>query len=178
MSEAGSNPTPNPSPTHGSGEQDAGRLPLSAPEGGPGGEVKPEPWEVLDSEYLLRSPWRDFRKDRVRLHTGDEIVYSYMEAPDAAFVVPLTADGRIATVRQYRHPVRAWVWEVVGGGVGPEGPLGTARKELKEEIGIPLSPVRLKCALLGLGVLKLALHKGRGTPLPEEWAGLDELELS
>jgi ADP-ribose pyrophosphatase len=97
--------------------------------------VKPEPWEVLDSEYLLRSPWRDFRKDRVRLHTGDEIVYSYMEAPDAAFVVPLTADGRIATVRQYRHPVRAWVWEVVGGGVGPEGPLGTARKELKEEIG-------------------------------------------
>jgi nitrogen fixation NifU-like protein len=50
--------------------------------------------------------------------------------------------------------------------------------ELKEEIGIPLTPVRLKCALLGLGVLKLALHKGRGTPLPEEWAGLEELELS
>jgi nitrogen fixation NifU-like protein len=50
--------------------------------------------------------------------------------------------------------------------------------ELREEIGIPLTPVRLKCALLGLGVLKLALHKGRGTPLPEEWAGLDELELS
>ena len=29
--------------------------------------------------------------------------------------------------------------------------------------------VRLKCAILGLGVLKLALHKARGTPLPEEW---------
>jgi nitrogen fixation NifU-like protein len=53
-----------------------------------------------------------------------------------------------------------------------------SRDELREEIGIPLTPVRLKCALLGLGVLKLALHKGRGTPLPEEWAGLDELELS
>jgi hypothetical protein len=26
-------------------------------------------------------------------------------------------------------------------------------------------------------VLKLALHKGKGTPLPEEWAGLDDLEL-
>ena len=47
-----------------------------------------------------------------------------------------------------------------------------------DEVGIPLTPVRLKCALLGLGVLKLALHKGRGTPLPEEWAGLEELELS
>ena len=31
--------------------------------------------------------------------------------------------------------------------------------ELLEEIGIPLTPVRLKCALLGLGVLKVALHK-------------------
>jgi nitrogen fixation protein NifU and related proteins len=49
--------------------------------------------------------------------------------------------------------------------------------ELLEEVGIPLTPVRLKCALLGLGVLKVALHKGRGTPLPEEWAGLDDLEL-
>ena len=42
-------------------------------------------------------------------------------------------------------------------------------QELVDELGIPLTPVRLKCAILGLGVLKLALHKARGTPLPEEW---------
>ena len=52
-----------------------------------------------------------------------------------------------------------------------------SRDELLEEVGIPLTPVRLKCALLGLGLLKVALHKGKGTPLPEEWSGLDELEL-
>jgi nitrogen fixation NifU-like protein len=51
------------------------------------------------------------------------------------------------------------------------------RDELLDEVGIPLTPVRLKCALLGLGVLKVALHRAKGTPLPEEWAGLDELEL-
>ncbi len=45
------------------------------------------------------------------------------------------------------------------------------REELLDEIGIPLTPVRLKCALLGLSTLKLALHKAKGTPLPEEWAG-------
>ena len=50
-----------------------------------------------------------------------------------------------------------------------------SRDELLDEVGIPLTPVRLKWALLGLGVLKLALHKGRGTPLPEEWAGLEGL---
>jgi nitrogen fixation NifU-like protein len=51
-------------------------------------------------------------------------------------------------------------------------------EELLEEIGIPLTPVRLKCAVLGLGVLKVALHRSKGTPLPVEWAGLDELEIS
>ena len=53
-----------------------------------------------------------------------------------------------------------------------------SRDELLEEVGIPLTPIRLKCALLGLGVLKVALHRAKGTPLPEEWAGLaDELEF-
>ncbi len=51
------------------------------------------------------------------------------------------------------------------------------KDDLLEEIGIPLTPIRLKCALLGLGVLKVALHRAKGTPLPQEWAGLDELEL-
>jgi nitrogen fixation NifU-like protein len=41
-------------------------------------------------------------------------------------------------------------------------------------IGIPLSPVRLKCALLGLGVMKVALHRHSGTPLPASWPGLDD----
>jgi nitrogen fixation protein NifU and related proteins len=52
------------------------------------------------------------------------------------------------------------------------------RDELLDEIGIPLTPVRLKCALLGLSTLKLALHKAKGTPLPDEWAGAaSDLEL-
>ena len=56
---------------------------------------------------------------------------------------------------------------------------GMSQEELLEEVGIPLTPVRLKCALLGLGVLKVALHKAKGTPLPGEWASLaDELELT
>ena len=48
------------------------------------------------------------------------------------------------------------------------------RDDILEEVGIPLTPVRLKCALLGLTTLKLALHKEKGTPLPD---GLDDLEL-
>jgi nitrogen fixation NifU-like protein len=52
------------------------------------------------------------------------------------------------------------------------------KEELLEEIGIPLTPIRLKCALLGLGVLKVALHKAKGTPLPDGLAGFDDVELT
>jgi nitrogen fixation protein NifU and related proteins len=38
--------------------------------------------------------------------------------------------------------------------------------------------IRLKCAMLGLTTLKVALHKAKGTPLPEGLAGYDELSLS
>lgn len=48
---------------------------------------------------------------------------------------------------------------------------------MMNESGTPLTPIRLKCALLGLGVLKVALHKAVGTPLPAEWAGIDEVEF-
>lgn len=41
----------------------------------------------------------------------------------------------------------------------------------------PLTPVRLKCALLGLTTLKVALHRAKGTPPPEGLEGLDELDL-
>lgn len=53
------------------------------------------------------------------------------------------------------------------------------KEELLDEVGIPLTPVRLKCALLGLGVLKVALHRAKGTPLPEEWGtSASEISLS
>ena len=47
------------------------------------------------------------------------------------------------------------------------------KEELIDEVGIELTPIRLKCAILGLGVLKVALHRAKGTPLPDEWQGLD-----
>jgi nitrogen fixation NifU-like protein len=51
------------------------------------------------------------------------------------------------------------------------------KDELLAEIGVPLTPVRLKCAMLGLTTLKVALHKAKGTPLPDGLAGFDELDL-
>jgi ADP-ribose pyrophosphatase len=118
-----------------------------------------QPWEVLRSEYLLRTPWRSVRSDWLKIHTGDEVRYDYLEAPDAAFVVPLTTDGKIALLHQYRYPVQAWIWEIVGGGVGPEGPHETALRELREEIGGRCRElVPLGSYLMGAGAMNVRSH--------------------
>ena len=51
------------------------------------------------------------------------------------------------------------------------------KDELLAEIGVPLTPIRLKCAMLGLTTLKVALHKAKGTPLPEGLAGFDDVDF-
>src|SRR6476646_6399416 len=45
------------------------------------------------------------------------------------------------------------------------------REDVLEELGIPLTPIRLKCAMLSVGVLKVALNQLTGDPLPQEWNG-------
>jgi nitrogen fixation protein NifU and related proteins len=50
------------------------------------------------------------------------------------------------------------------------------KDDVLDELGIPLSPIRLKCAMLSVGVLKVALNQLTGEPLPAEWAGSNEIE--
>jgi nitrogen fixation NifU-like protein len=102
---------------------------------------------------------------------GDEV--SIAIAFDGDTIADVKFQGRGCAISQ---AATSMLMDMVRGRTAQEV-AAMSSDELREEIGIPLTPVRLKCALLGLGVLKVALHKGKGTPLPEEWAGLDELEL-
>jgi nitrogen fixation protein NifU and related proteins len=102
---------------------------------------------------------------------GDEI--AIFVALDGETIEDVKFRGRGCAISQ---AATSMLTEMVKGRTASEVAQMT-RDEIQEEVGIPLSPVRLKCALLGLGVLKVALHRAKGTPLPEEWAGLDELEL-
>jgi nitrogen fixation protein NifU and related proteins len=105
---------------------------------------------------------------------GDEVsIYVAFEA-DGDTIDEVKFSGRGCAISQ---AATSMLTEMVKGR-SAEAVATLPRDELLEEIGIPLTPVRLKCALLGLSTLKLALHKAKGTPLPDEWAGMsDELDL-
>ena len=49
------------------------------------------------------------------------------------------------------------------------------KEDVLDELGIPLTPIRLKCALLSVGVLKVALAELKGESIPAEWASDDEI---
>jgi len=104
---------------------------------------------------------------------GDEVTIYVQFEDDGETIDDVKFSGRGCAISQASTSM---LMEMVKGRKAGEI-AGLPKEALLEEIGIPLTPIRLKCALLGLGVLKVALHRAKGTPLPDEWAGLDELEL-
>jgi nitrogen fixation NifU-like protein len=105
---------------------------------------------------------------------GDEVSIFVRFGADGETIEDIGFEGRGCAISQ---AATSMLTEMVKG--RKAGDVATLQKdELLEEIGIPLTPIRLKCAILGLGVLKVALHRAKGTPLPEEWQGLaNELRL-
>lgn len=105
---------------------------------------------------------------------GDEVSIFVSFDGDGETIAEVKFQGRGCAISQ---AATSMLMEMVKGRSATDV-AALSKEELLDEVGIPLTPIRLKCALLGLGVLKVALHRAKGTPLPEEWAGLDELELA
>jgi|SRR5581483_1324031 len=101
---------------------------------------------------------------------GDEVTISVRFAADGETIEDVGFEGRGCAISQ---AATSMLTELVKGRTATDV-AELPKEELLDEIGIPLTPVRLKCAILGLGVLKVALHRAKGTPLPDEWRGLSE----
>ena len=101
---------------------------------------------------------------------GDEVSISVRFGADGETIEEVGFEGRGCAISQ---AATSMLTELVKGRKASEA-AELPKEELLDEIGIPLTPIRLKCAILGLGVLKVALNRAKGTPLPEEWRGLSE----
>lgn len=100
----------------------------------PDGPAAPE--VPVRSRRVFQGRVIGLRVDEVRLPDGRTAVREVVDHPGAAVVVPLTAEGEVLLVRQYRYSVGATLLEVPAGTLEPgESPLDCARRELTEEAG-------------------------------------------
>lgn len=94
-------------------------------------------WTTLDQEVLIDRWWIRLRRDRVRLPDGEVIPeFHVVEYPDWALAVPVTAEGELVMVEQYRYGIDRVSLEFPAGAL-EEGEVARTgvERELLEETG-------------------------------------------
>ncbi len=92
--------------------------------------------KTLESEMIYEGNILNLRRDLVAIKNGGTAYREIIEHNGAAVMVPVTDEGKIVLVRQYRKPLERAVLEIPAGKIEPgEEPLDAARRELREETG-------------------------------------------
>jgi ADP-ribose pyrophosphatase len=90
---------------------------------------------IVDTEVIVAAPKR-FVRERVEMPDGYATDWYYVDTPPSALVVPVTADGNLVMITQYRHNLKRHVLEFPAGVVEDgEGLEDAALRELLEETG-------------------------------------------
>lgn len=95
-----------------------------------------EPPQLLKQRLLYRGRKFNFEVNSLRLPNKAEGDWECIRHPGGALVIPVTTDGKLVLVRQYRFAVQGRLYEFPAGTVEKgEDPLGTVQREVQEETG-------------------------------------------
>lgn len=84
-----------------------------------------------------------FNLDTVKLINGKTATREYSVHPGASAIIPVTDDGCIIFVEQYRYPVQAVTLELPAGKLKKgQSPLACAKAELAEETGFRAKSIK------------------------------------
>ena len=131
-------------------------------------------FHVESSRRVYSGRIMGLRVDEVRMPGGGTATREVVEHTGAVGVVALDEDGRVVLIRQYRHPVRAWLVELPAGllDVPGEPAYETARRELAEEAHLRAATWHVLVDLLtSPGLTEEAVHVYLArdlTPVSEE----------
>lgn len=118
----------------------------------------PAGWRLKSSRQVYDNHYLKVYEDRLDL-AGKDKVYIRAARPDYSTVVPFSSDGRILTIKSYRHLADSYQLEVPSGFIEEgETPRQAAVRELEEETGY----VAKKMALVGSYTLDYSLFVQRG----------------
>jgi len=96
--------------------------------------LKPIP---IASRHIFQGRIIDVSTETLKYANGREYVLDFVRHPGAAAVVALDDAGRICVVRQYRHGIEDFLWEIPAGKLDRgEAPEVCAVRELAEETGV------------------------------------------
>jgi ADP-ribose pyrophosphatase len=91
---------------------------------------------VLDSKLLYSGPIFGVRRDRVLEPGGIESTRDVVTHSGSVVVMPIFPNGDVLLIRQYRHSVKTFLWELVAGRIERgESALSAAKRELRDETG-------------------------------------------
>ena len=92
--------------------------------------------EILKKRLFYQGRKFDFEVNKLRLPNGAEGEWECVRHPGGALVVPVTADGKLVLVRQYRFAVQGRLLEFPAGTLEEdENPIETIKREIEEETG-------------------------------------------
>jgi len=98
--------------------------------------IGPEPPQLLRQKLFYKGRKFNFEVNRLRLPNRAEGDWECVRHPGGALAVPVTADGKLVLVRQYRFAAQGWLLEFPAGTVeANEDPAATIRREIEEETG-------------------------------------------
>ncbi len=90
----------------------------------------------LESKVVYEGKLLKVRADRVHLPGGSEGIREVVQHPGAVAMVPITEDGLVVLVEQWRYAAGGPLLEIPAGTLEPgEEPAACAARELAEEIG-------------------------------------------
>jgi ADP-ribose pyrophosphatase len=115
---------------------------IRAPSVGFGVRVSGSEWTVESTTSLLRhEPWIEVFEEHIKLPDGRRVDDFYtIKLPDFVVVTAVTDDGKLVTVKHYRHGPRAVTQGLPSGFIDEgETPAEAARRELREEAGYEAS---------------------------------------